>query len=579
MLLHGGPVTWRGLWGHRDGLVVMVGDRGAIARSADCGHRWLGVRSPTLWPLRAVHARRSWMLAVGAGGTIVRSDTRGARWTRVRQGGESLRGVAFGPGGRAVAVGDGGALLASADGGVTWAPGRAAGLRELCAVACDDAGTFHILCREGVLLSGAPDSGWIGTALEGASPGALAVQGAMVAVGDAQGRAWLSRDRGVTWSAFAAGGGAGRLADLWIHPDGDRLLGVGPGGTAVWSDGGPWRAVDLGRAAGSDLHAVWGDGRGAAYALGAEATVLASSDDGYAFGRLEPAAVKARPSPWSKVRAAGRLSGLLVLPQHLLAFGDRGAISRSADLGASWAPGEIDAPAAVHDAWSADATVVHAAAAGRMFRSEDGGCRWKTSLRCKTPVLRVAGVSEQHRFAVTERSLLVPRRVAPWWKEVALPGGLSAADLAVSDDGGVIVVGTGGRIARSADRGATWSETTVPGVAALRAVAAGPGGTVHAVGAAGAVIRSADGGASWSRVEVPVPGDLLDVVVRGEEVFACGEDGVILWSVDRGRSYDLEVSGVGLALHRVAIARDHVWALGQDGEDALLLARTRKAHR
>ena len=108
-----------------DGKTALaVGEGGTVLRSADGGVSWGAVTSGTRANLKCVAfgADRTTTLAVGDGGVVLRSEDRGKSWGAVTSGTQAnLRGVAFGADGKtALAVDYGGAVERTRDGGVSW---------------------------------------------------------------------------------------------------------------------------------------------------------------------------------------------------------------------------------------------------------------------------------------------------------------------------------------------------------------------------------------------------------------------------------------------------------------------------
>jgi photosystem II stability/assembly factor-like uncharacterized protein len=63
------------------GFIVVVGEGGAIMRSADGGDSFTAVTSPTKADLYAVTARGTRLVAVGAHGAVIESSDGGVTWT------------------------------------------------------------------------------------------------------------------------------------------------------------------------------------------------------------------------------------------------------------------------------------------------------------------------------------------------------------------------------------------------------------------------------------------------------------------------------------------------------------------
>jgi hypothetical protein len=117
---------------------VAVGDGGAIATSSD-GVAWTARTSNTAADLTGIACSSDRCIAVGAGGTAVRSTDAGATWSAATiAGAPALRKIAYGnfnnnQGATSVsintfvAVGDGGTVAISTDGGATWTTATVAG--------------------------------------------------------------------------------------------------------------------------------------------------------------------------------------------------------------------------------------------------------------------------------------------------------------------------------------------------------------------------------------------------------------------------------------------------------------------
>ena len=85
---------------------------------------WFPQDSPTTNALYEVHVIDvNTIIAVGSGGTIIRSSNGGETWTLITSGTtEYLRGLSFGDADTGWAVGENGVILKTSDGGQTWTP-------------------------------------------------------------------------------------------------------------------------------------------------------------------------------------------------------------------------------------------------------------------------------------------------------------------------------------------------------------------------------------------------------------------------------------------------------------------------
>ena len=231
-----------------------VGTQGAVLITAD-GKHWTSGSSGVSTTLRAVaFASHEIGLAVGDGGTVLRSIDGGVTWTSIASGTTAvLRAVDFADNRqRAWIGGDAGTLLVSEDGGVSFA--QAAGVPSDAAI-------------HGVRFAAHnPRAG--------------------VAVGDA-GTVLLSVDAGATWTP-AAQAAPGTLRGLQISEDGSRVVAVGDAGL-VWRsiDGGAsWSAGDSGTA--NDLRAIgFGVDELEGWAVGLGGTLLHTLDGGESFETLD----------------------------------------------------------------------------------------------------------------------------------------------------------------------------------------------------------------------------------------------------------------------------------------------------
>lgn len=106
---------------YRDsGIVVAVGDGGTIIRSIDGGSHWENIISPATDALRAVTFHGNTGLAVGISGTVIRSENSGLNWSlQDRITHRDLFSVSMN-GDMAVMTGHEGYIFRSKDGGQSW---------------------------------------------------------------------------------------------------------------------------------------------------------------------------------------------------------------------------------------------------------------------------------------------------------------------------------------------------------------------------------------------------------------------------------------------------------------------------
>ncbi len=119
---------------------LAVGDQGSIAITDDAGATWTQRASGTTEDLWDVDVTSEGIaIAVGAGGTILRSSDGGWSWATRSSTGADLRRVDARSGAPVIAVGLSGTIRRSADAGVTWTTpaGPTAGPLDSVAVASD----------------------------------------------------------------------------------------------------------------------------------------------------------------------------------------------------------------------------------------------------------------------------------------------------------------------------------------------------------------------------------------------------------------------------------------------------------
>lgn len=153
----GGRNVWHGAVSEKLDLIVLVGQRGAVAISGDGGHTWEVPPSLVEEDLYGAFAdaETGALFAVGDAGTILRSED-GSRWETVSTPtGSALRRMFADPGsGALLAFGQEGAILRSTDGGRSWRKATAPALQSELRKALVEPGTGNLVIagRDGVIL-------------------------------------------------------------------------------------------------------------------------------------------------------------------------------------------------------------------------------------------------------------------------------------------------------------------------------------------------------------------------------------------------------------------------------------------
>ena len=226
--------------------LVTVGERGFALLSDDAGKSWRAVGTPVTRTLTGIAFQDAKLgVAVGHGGSLVRTEDGGATWTAVEledTGSDSLLGVASLGGGRFVAYGAFGLYFDSADGGRTWERRRI--LAEDFEAHISQVLPAHDalwLVGETGTLARSEDGGATYTALPSPYLGSFfgiveAQDGALVIFG-MRGNVFRSADNGATWQRIELGTTTS-LNGGRVLPDGRILLVGNSGLVAESSDNG-----------------------------------------------------------------------------------------------------------------------------------------------------------------------------------------------------------------------------------------------------------------------------------------------------------------------------------------------------
>lgn len=226
--------------------LIVVGERGAIARSTDHAVSWQPVSSGVRAPLTAVsfaNASRGW--AVGHDGLILTSVDGGATWSKQwqsEQPSDSFLDVLALDANRVIAVGAYGLCAATSNGGRTWERRKViADDYHLNRLSRGPAGTLYLAGEHGVLLRSVDEGAtWspIATDYDGSFYGVLPLNEQTLLAYGLRGRLFRSEDDGGTWTQldlgetalFATGTAlvngpillAGNARALWLSYDGGR---------------------------------------------------------------------------------------------------------------------------------------------------------------------------------------------------------------------------------------------------------------------------------------------------------------------------------------------------------------------
>jgi photosystem II stability/assembly factor-like uncharacterized protein len=540
------------------------GDSGATFGAVDVGGGDTGCGSS----IRAVSFpdAQNGMILLATG--IYRTTDGAASWTLVALAPRTLHSIAFASATTAVAVGDGGTVVRSLDAGATWAarPTPGTGL-DLLRVRCADDALCLFVTTSGVLVRTADSGATYAQVTPAASPVravAFASSTRVVAAGDA-GVMAVSDDAGVTWRPIGSTLGAGR--SVVTSGGGDFAYTVSPSAIALTTDGGAtWRSVAIPTAR-SITAAAFADPL-TGFAQDDGGVLRRTLDGGVTWQVLDPGPVT---TPLQRMIALG--SGRVILVYA-------GGMARSTDGGVTF---RSVASAALRRARVLSRGIVASAGAGRVaivvgrgaiVRTRDAGATWT---RVPVPragarpprIARADCVPPGTCWIVTAGSRLY-RTVNAGGRWVDVTAGLgvptrSIRDVAAGARGEVfLALGPAPRAERRAlvlhtrDGGRTWAPQLL-GRGEVLSVDATPG-RAWALTGAGGVLTTTTGGrapvastlslrATPARARRGAP-----VVVRGRLRGAAGGEVVTLYVSGRPPRA-LTVSSAGTFTASVRIAR------------------------
>ena len=375
----------------RDGkALVAVGEGGTIVRSTDGGKSWTDIASGILSNLNQVVAvDKGVLLAVGERGSIVRSVDDGVHWAIEKSGtGNNLIKLAVLAGVNVVGVGDGGTIVRSPDGGVHWSATSLGEDIHFIDVATNRNGVFVVVgyCDEsiedneyttGIMMrsvNGGAD--WTKVVDNEETPvfsynSVIAVSdNVFVAVGSGDRSGVISRstDEGVNWHEMK-NGASYNLNSVAVVSD-KVLISVGGGST-------------------------WLTPRGVQQAEYGGATIIRSIDGG---------------ASWSAVKNSGtdeQLDSTMVTPDGMLIiFGYGGNIFRSVDSGKSWLAMNSGVKASLSSVVAVNGGgLVAVGDGGVIVRSQDSGNHWSIIKNSVDPSLNSLVVTKDKVLVGVGRSI------------------------------------------------------------------------------------------------------------------------------------------------------------------------------
>jgi len=527
--------------------VAVVGVGGFVARKAR-GDDWQVQDSGITATLRDVaFAGPNVGIAVGDGGTVVRTVDGGAYWQSVDVGtAATLRSVAVSPSGAAVAVGDGGTIVTTGNDGVTWTARR-----QDVRMSFRD---VRFVTRDSVLVCGRT-------------------------AGQDSTDILLSTDQGATWSELCCGG---EFHAVEVMSDKYDLGGLPS--MEVWGDG----SVLASRDGGVTWDAAVGDRLEGAYVFGWRDAVWCRSLPGeilygdYLFPQVAETDARTILYP-AAIDFADDRTGWLV--------GGKGLVLRSDDHGHTWQHECEPGPADLLGLFFLDVYRGWAGGKGAaIYRTTDGGVRWDR---------QIAGAgSEAYEalcFLDPTRGFAVSRTGTQTfvetfdggsrWTPVPSVPVRGYTDVTFVDGMVGYACGTG-VLLKTVNGGADWVQlddgrTDTPPYQTIRFADADHG--FVATTAPPSFMRTTDGGATWETRETILDAShwwSMDFRSPAEGWLAGGADNasaaVVLHTTDAGESWTEQYRSPDLETHQmygIDFADDaNGWAVGGSVYD--LIVRT-----
>ena len=260
-------------------------------------------------------------------------------------------------------------------------------------------------------------------------------------------------------------------------------------------------------------------------------------------------------APWPTMEPARQVSNAAAAPllaaaragKRLVAVGDHGVILLSDD-GVSFRQAKaVPVRTLLTTVQFVDAR--HGYAAGHdgvVLATQDGGETWsllRATPGVEQPILAMHFDSLGHGIAVGLYGWAIETHDAGrTWTDLAIASGESAdrhlLHIFATARGSLFVVGEGGTIHRSTDRGKSWEPTTTAGKGSLWHGLALSDGTLLVCGMRGHLYRSSDDGKTWQAVDAHTTQSLTGIAELADgSVTIVGMGGTVLASTDHGKTF------------------------------------------
>ncbi len=275
-----------------------------------------------------------------------------------------------------------------------------------------------------------------------------------------------------------------------------------------------------------------------------------------------------------------------ISPGSIVAVGERGTISLSADAGQTWTgaktPGDVTltgvsfAPDGSRG-WAVghDALILTSTDRGRTWTKQWQGENLEESF------LDVIALDARHVLAVGAYGLCLASNDAgtTWTRRKLSEDDLHFNRITRAPGGRLYLAGERGTLLASDDRGASWTKLNPPYEGSFYGVLTVDDQTLLAYGLRGNVFRSRDAGRSWTKVDLAQPAFIATAVRTADRrIYLAGQSRSLFVSLDDGASFAPHPAPPAMAVAElVALPSGALLALGESGR--LLIATAQPAAR
>lgn len=405
------------------------------------------------------------------------------------------------------------------------------------------------------------------------------------------GRIYKSNDSGAVWSAQVSGTNRNLRAawfpgtsNGWVVGDGGTILATGNGG-ATWS-------AQSGATA-WNLNHVQFPSASIGYAVGDSGIMLKTVNGGSSWYAISGHWYRVSSGTTADFRDLVFTSG-----NTGYAAGASGQIRRTTDAGVTWSSQNSTVSQTLNGLYFYDADEGYAVgASGRILRTTNGGSSWSAQtsgsadLQSVTLVRSTIGIpwlcwlfpctDNVTGLAVGNGGTIRRSTNATSWSAATSGTTANLNDVVAFDPSGnsnnfrAYVVGNGGVIRVSTDRGSAWSAQASGTTANLNAIHCQSADLCWVVGNSGVILKTANAGADWAAQASGVSANLRKVhFLDANTGYVSGEAGVVLRTVNGGATWSRQATGRQDNLNAVvAIDGDTALAVGAGG----MILRTRAA--